>query len=127
MLIFPAAASLELVRSLLKGQLTLEDVIDLEHEALAETGNIVLNACLATIANVLHRPMRMSLPSVVRGRGKELFDGEESAGTDGLVMFLFIDFSFKAREVSGFITLLMDLPAIEALKAILSDYIAALA
>ena len=53
---------------------SLEDVIDLEQEALAETGNIILNACLATIANVLRRTMRMSLPSVIRGDGDALFD-----------------------------------------------------
>ena len=55
---------------------SLEDVIDLEQEALAETGNIILNACLATIANVLRKPMRMSLPSVIRGDGDTMFERE---------------------------------------------------
>jgi len=62
LLIFPEAQSLELVRSIVGEQHSLEDVIDLEQEALAETGNIILNACLATIANVLRRTMR-SAPS----------------------------------------------------------------
>jgi hypothetical protein len=53
LLIFPEAQSLELVRSIVGEEHSLEDVIDLEQEALAETGNIILNACLATIANVL--------------------------------------------------------------------------
>ena len=74
LLIFPEAQSLELVRSIVGEQHSLEDVIDLEQEALAETGNIILNACLATIANVLRRTMRMSLPSIVRGDGDTLFD-----------------------------------------------------
>ena len=68
-MIFPEAQSLELVRAIVAGDHSLEDVIDLEQEALAETGNIILNACLATIANVLRRTMRMSLPSVLRGDG----------------------------------------------------------
>ena len=51
LLIFPEAQSLELVRSIVGAEHSLEDVIDLEQEALAETGNIILNACLATIAN----------------------------------------------------------------------------
>ena len=76
LLIFPAAQSLELVRSIVGDEHSLEDVIDLEQEALAETGNIILNACLATIANVLRRTMRMSLPSVIRGDGETLFDVE---------------------------------------------------
>ena len=74
LLIFPEAQSLELVRSIVGDQHTLEDVIDLEQEALAETGNIILNGCLATIANVLNRTMRMSLPSIVRGDGATLFE-----------------------------------------------------
>ena len=74
LLIFPEAQSLELVRSIVGDEHSLEDVIDLEQEALAETGNIILNGCLATIANVLHRTMRMSLPSIVRGDGAKLFE-----------------------------------------------------
>ena len=75
LLIFPEAQSLELVRSIVGDEHSLEDVIDLEQEALAETGNIILNGCLATIANVLHRTMRMSLPSIVRGDGAKLVRG----------------------------------------------------
>ena len=71
LLIFPEAQSLELVRAIVGDEHSLEDVIDLEQEALAETGNIILNGCLATIANVLHRTMRMSLPSIVQRRWSE--------------------------------------------------------
>jgi chemotaxis protein CheC len=122
LLIFPEAQSLELVRSIVGAEHSLEDIIDLEQEALAETGNIVLNACLATIANVLRRTMRMSLPSVVRGDGATLFDIQSSSNTD-LVLFLYIDFTIKNRDVRGFIALLMDLPSIVALKEIVRDFI----
>ena len=122
LLIFPEAQSLELVRSIVGEEHSLEDVIDLEQEALAETGNIILNACLATIANVLRRTMRMSLPSIVRGDGDTLFDVREDS-SDGLVLFLYIDFTIKNRDVRGFIALLMGLPSIAALKDIVRDFI----
>jgi chemotaxis protein CheC len=122
LLIFPEAQSLELVRSIVGAEHSLEDVIDLEQEALAETGNIILNACLATIANVLRRTMRMSLPSVVRGDGATLFDIKSSHPND-LVLFLYIDFMIKQRDIHGFIALLMDLPSITALKEIVGDFI----
>ena len=96
--------------------------VDLEQEALAETGNIILNACLATIANVLRRTMRMSLPSVVRGDGATLFD-IRSSHPNNLVLFLYIDFIIKQRDIHGFIALLMDLPSITALKEIVRDFI----
>lgn len=121
LLIFPEAQSLELVRSIIGDQHSLEDVIDLEQEALAETGNIILNACLATIANVLQKTMRMSLPSVIRGSGATLF--ADAGASHNLVLFLYIDFNIKARDMHGFIALLMDLPMIVALKAVVRDFI----
>ena len=123
LLIFPEAQSLELVRSIVGAEHSLEDVIDLEQEALAETGNIILNACLATIANVLRRTMRMSLPSVVRGDGATLFDAEATNAEGDLVLFLYIDFTIRNRDIRGFIALLMDLPSITALKEIVRDFI----
>jgi len=121
LLIFPEAQSLELVRSIVGDGHSLEDLIDLEQEALAETGNIILNGCLATIANMLHRTMRMSLPSVVRGDGQALF-GSGISG-EQFVLFLYIDFYIKKHNVRGFIALIMDLPSIAALKEIVNDYV----
>jgi chemotaxis protein CheC len=123
LLIFPQSQSLELVRSIVGLEHSLEDVIDLEEEALAETGNIILNACLATIANVLRRTMRMSLPSIVRGDGDTLFDVRPSDGRIDLVLFLFIDFTIKQRDIRGFIALLMDLPSIDNLKQLVHEFI----
>jgi chemotaxis protein CheC len=123
LLIFPQAQSLELVRLIVGPEHSLEDVIDLEEEALAETGNIILNACLATIANVLRRTMRMSLPSILRGDGDTLFDVRSRDGRSDLVLFLFIDFTIKQRDIRGFIALLMDLPSIDSLKQIVHDFI----
>lgn len=126
LLIFPQAQSLELVRSIVGAENSLEDVIDLEQEALAETGNVILNACLATIANVLRRTMRMSLPSVIRGDGATLFEAQTGNPDGDLVLFLYIDFTIKNRDIRGFIALLMDLPSIAALKDIVRDFIGSL-
>lgn len=123
LLIFPQAQSLELVRSIVGEDHSLEDVIDLEQEALAETGNVILNACLATIANVLRRTMKMSLPAVVHGDGRTLFEVDGAPPGANLVMFLYIDFSIKNRDIRGFIALLMDLPSIAALKDIVGEFI----
>ena len=125
-MIFPEAQSLELVRAIVGDEHSLEDVIDLEQEALAETGNIILNGCLATIANVLHRTMQMSLPSIIRGDGAALFKADGAGSAGQFVLFLYIDFNIKKRDVHGFIALLMDLPSIAALKTIVNDYISSI-
>jgi chemotaxis protein CheC len=49
---------------------------------------------------------------------------QSDAAERNLVLFLYIDFSVKNREIRGFIALLLDLPAIAALKEIVRDYVA---
>ena len=39
------------------------------------------------------------------------------------MLFLYIDFTIKSRDMHGFIALLMDLPSIAALKEIVQDFI----
>ncbi len=129
LLIFPETNSLELVRAVTGGRLPLEDIIELEQEALAETGNIILNGCLATIANMLQRSLQMSLPEILRGSGPDFFalpDMGSSGGADEekAVLFLYITFSVRERDIRGYIAMLMDLPALASLKRLLADLIA---
>ena len=123
LLIFPEANSLELVRAVAGGDLPLEDIISLEQEALAETGNIILNACLATMANMLKRNLKISLPQIVHGTGATIFDmtGHETA--DDGVLFLYIDFQVRDRDIRGYITMLMDMPALVTLRGLLREFI----
>jgi chemotaxis protein CheC len=123
LLIFPETNSLELVRAVTGGQLPLEDIIELEQEALAETGNVILNGCLATIANMLQRSFRMSLPEIVRGSGRELFDIAGVPGSDDIALFLYIDFAVKLSDIRGYIAMLMDLPALISLKRLIRELI----
>ena len=100
LLIFPEANSLELVRIVVGRQLTLEDIVNLEDEALAETGNIILNSWVATIANLLKSGLKMSLPTVVRGDSRQMFKSDE---TQNLVLFLHIKFEISTKEIRGYV------------------------
>jgi hypothetical protein len=64
------------MRAVVGRSLSLKDVVDLQDEALAEIGNVILNNWVATIANLLKRSLPMSLPVVVRGDGKRIFEIE---------------------------------------------------
>ncbi len=122
MLIFPEANSLELVRAVAGGHLSLEDIVELEQEALAEIGNIILNGCVATISNLLKRSLTMSLPEIVRGTGLDLF-GAPAEGVEDVVLFIHINFSLQGREISGYVAMVMDLPALNALKLLVAEFI----
>jgi chemotaxis protein CheC len=123
MLIFPEANSLALVRAVTGGTLPLEDIVALEQEALAETGNIILNNCLATIANILQRTLRMSLPDIIRGNGAELFGLSGLPDPDDLVLVIYINFTVNTRDITGYIAMLMDLPALRVLKELLHNLV----
>jgi chemotaxis protein CheC len=123
LLIFPDTKSLELVRAVTNGDLPLEDIIELEQEALAETGNIILNGCLSTIANLLRRTLKISLPEILRGDSEELFSLPPPPEASAVVLFVYINFSIYERDIQGYIALFMDLPSLAALKQLLGEYI----
>jgi chemotaxis protein CheC len=125
LLIFPQANSLALVRAVTGDELDAAGVAEMEDEALAETGNIVLYGCLATMANMLQRPLEMSLPAVVRGDGQVLFElsDTEPDSDVGVVLFLYINFSVSGRDIRGYIAMLMDLPSIDALQVLIKAFL----
>jgi chemotaxis protein CheC len=123
LLIFPEQSSLELVRGVTGGELAEDELADMEEEALAETGNIILNGCLATMANLLQRSLSMSLPEVVRGSGPDLFQATAGASTGSVVLFLYINFSVQDRDIRGYIAMLMDVPSLASLKALVGAFI----
>jgi chemotaxis protein CheC len=55
LLISPETDSLELVRALYGRMLPSQEIVILEDEASAETGNIILNSWVATIANLFRK------------------------------------------------------------------------
>jgi chemotaxis protein CheC len=123
LLIFPESNSLDLVRAVTGGDLTAAEVVEMEHEALAETGNVILNSCLATMANMLKRSLSMTIPEVLRGNGAMLFEIDEDGAIDGLVLFLYIDFAVRKRDIRGYIAMIMDLPSLTVLKELLDEFI----
>lgn len=123
LLIFPETKSLELVRAVVGDEMSAEQVCELEIEALAETGNVILNNCLGTMANMLQRSLKMSLPEVVRGSGNYLFADGSVSEQGGLVLFLYINFTVRDQDIRGYIAMLMDLPSLASLKVLIGDFI----
>ena len=123
LLIFPEERSLELVRSLVSSDLSNEEIIELEQEALAETGNVILNSCLATIANSLESRLKISLPEVIRGESNKFFTLPPPPEAGSTVLFVYINFAVRRRNIEGYIAMLMDLPSLEALKKLLDALI----
>jgi chemotaxis protein CheC len=119
LLVFPAGSSLELVRAVTRDELGGDELLDAADEALLETGNVVLQACLSSMANLLKRTLEISTPELVRGTAAELFSGAAT-----VVLFIYINFNLRGRRVRGYVVLAMDLPSQARLKDLLAELIA---
>jgi chemotaxis protein CheC len=121
LLIFPEANSLELVRVVVGQHLSLEDIVELEDEALAETGNIILNSWISTIANLLKQQLKMSLPVVIRRDQHSILEGVDPR--EDRVLFLHIKFEISHQEVHGYVALMMDIPSIAQLRSLIAEFV----
>ena len=121
LLIFPETSSLELMRAVVGRSLSVKDIVEFQDEASAEIGNVILNSWVATIANLLKRSLPMSLPIVLRGDGKRIFEVEDSAAT--FVLFLRIRFEINHFQMQGYIALLMEVPSIVELRSLVADFV----
>ncbi len=112
-MVFPATKSLELVRSVLDELDDLEDMTDLEQEALGEVGNVVLNSCLATLANELDLKFDVALPELFNGNTSSVLmpDGP-STEESSLTMLIDVRFAVKDREIDGHILLVLGLDSV---------------
>lgn len=131
LLIFPERRSLDLVRHMLGEDVPLEQLTELEQEALLEVGNIILNACLGSMANQLGMPVEGSLPIYVRGRGARILDlgtAKPEPEYEELVMFLHVDFSLKNKDVNGYLAFVMDIVSarhfVDAVQAYVAERLA---
>jgi chemotaxis protein CheC len=121
LLIFAESTSLELVRVVAGQQLPLEDIVDLEDEALAETGNIILNSWVATLANLLKQKLTMSLPVVIRRDQQNIFEG--SGHQNSVILFLRIRFDIRDQQIGGYVALMMDIPSIAELRVLIAKFV----
>ncbi|WP_377298511.1 chemotaxis protein CheX [Rhizobium sp. SGZ-381] len=123
LLIFPQSNGLSLVRAIVGEDMGENDLLDMEDEALAETGNVILNGCLGSMANMLQHTLQMSLPDVRRGDSAHLFDALATSSEESFVLFLYINFTVRDRDIRGYVAMIMDLPSLEKLKRLIADFI----
>jgi chemotaxis protein CheC len=121
LLIFPEHRSLDLVRSMLGDVVPMDSLTELEQEALLEVGNVILNACLGSLANQLGLAIESSLPTYLRGRGAQILDSKHP--DTELVMFLRVDFSLAAKGIQGYLAFVMDIVSARQFAEVVGAYV----
>jgi len=110
-LVFPEKGSLEVVRQMLGDTFSAERINEIEQDALAEIGNIIINSCMNSLAEIFDREMLGALPDVRTGMATELFaqkDGDAEA-----VLLASIGMRMAAHHISGNVIFMMDMPSLQ--------------
>ena len=122
-LLFSDDSSLELVRALVADDLLLEDLPYLEQEAVSEVGNIVINACLSSLADALGQEIPVNLPTFGKGKPEDLLgrNSEDETEASELLVFSRIQFQLKSLDIVGYLALFLCLESVNRLKRELND------
>ncbi len=121
LLMFPVDQSLLLVQMMVGGDVPLEQLGEMEKDALAEVGNILLNGVVGSMADLLHMQFEGTLPEVEQGSAQEVLGGDP--GVTESVLNLEVDFDIASREIRGFIAFMLDVKSIEYLQQRLGQFI----
>ena len=118
LLLFPEEQSLELVRAVLQqDDLALEDLTVMEQEAMTEIGNVILNACLCSMADMFKEEMQGEIPEFVQGSLLQIFSTKgELNNTEAVVLLLNMEFAIDKKNIQGYVTFLMDVESVERFK-----------
>ena len=123
MLMFPEDKSLDIVRMMVGESVPLKELTEMEQEAMSEIGNIILNSCVGTLANVLSQELSGSLPQYHVGTSEEIL-GAHGREPDTVVLMLHIDFILETHQIHGYVAFILDLTALHDLQAQLDLYLA---
>lgn len=122
LLIFPEVNSLELVQAILGNgdDIAIESLSELEEEALVEIGNIILNACLAGIANLFGTTITTEIPVCHKGTIDDILT---SANANEVADYLFLrmQFEIEIKSMCGYVAFIMDINSMGTFKKLLKE------
>lgn len=119
LLMFPGDASLEVVRMMLGTQVPLEQLTEMEQDAMCEIGNIILNTCFSTIADMLGERFDCELPQFELASTEELLDSDR----DGHVLFVQIQLGLEQRDIEGFVAFILHGSSLAHLRSALGRFL----
>ena len=124
-LMFPEDKSLDIVRLMVGESVPLKELTEMEQEAMSEIGNIILNSCIGTLANIFSQELSGSLPVYHVGTSEEILSAS-GAQADNIVLMLHIDFILETHQIHGYVAFILDLSAMQDLQGQLDTYLAKL-
>lgn len=107
LLLFTESHALEIVRDMMGSQMGIEEIAEFEQEAMCELGNIILNACLSAMADMLKISLDSSLPNYKIASLDDIFKSLNQAEDQPYVLLLHIDLAIEKRHSEGHLIFLL--------------------
>ncbi|KRC03431.1 chemotaxis protein CheC [Duganella sp. Root198D2] len=120
-LMFPEEKSQEIVRLMVGEAMPLAELSAMEQEAMSEIGNILLNSCVGSLANLLGHELHGSLPDYHLSYSEEILALAGSGET--AVLMLHIEFVIERQQIAGDIAFIMDVTALHGLKQHVAEFL----
>ena len=122
-LMFPEDKSLDIVRLMVGESVPLKELTEMEQEAMSEIGNIILNSCVGTLANIFSQELSGSLPAYHVGTSEEILTASGGAA-QAVVLMLHIDFILETHQIHGYVAFILDMTALHDLQDQVDRYLA---
>jgi len=115
-LLFTEDRALSIVRDMMGSQMSLDELAEFEREAMCELGNIILNACLSAMADMLEITLNSSLPQYLVSSPDDISARLASAqGDESYVLVLHIDLVIEKHQTDGHLIFLLSSSSLHAL------------
>jgi chemotaxis protein CheC len=109
LLLFPEQGTLELVRRMLGDSTPIEHITELEQDTLAEIGNIIMNGCMGSLANLFNNRMTGTLPDVSVSNTSDVLNNYD---LNELFLVAKISMSLSSTNITGLVLFIMDVNSI---------------
>jgi chemotaxis protein CheC len=123
LLVFRESNALEIVRLMVGPHMSIEELAEFEQEAMCEIGNIILNACMSSLADIFHVSFDSTLPLHRFGSAENLPVLE--GGEEQMVLLLQVDMIISQQRIQGHILFLLSVASMSSLLSCLDQYLTA--
>lgn len=120
-LIFPTESALNLVTGVTGEEPEADDLDAIQSGTLAEIGNIVINALIGTIGNILGNRLEFELSEYQQDIIYNLLSDKSIKKDDSLILLSEVHFLIEKLDISGHILLTFDIDSLEALFVLINQ------
>ena len=100
-LLFTEERALEIVQEMLGSEVHMADLVEYEQEAMCEVGNIILNACLSAMADMLLIAFESTLPEYLSDVPEVVIGNIISDTSNPLMLILQMNMIIEKRRSQG--------------------------